>query len=193
MSVRSAAGRSAALAILLAACATSTDSSSTQIQAADGTTVAPLMVASGHVHVLLFVTPDCPIANSYAPLISALLRQVAGTFVQVYLVYVDPDLTAAQANQHAREYELDLPLLLDREQRVATALGVKITPSAAVLTAFGLQYIGRIDDRWRKLGVDGQVAEHNDLLDAINAVQTGKPVLEARTIAVGCRLPQRLP
>ena len=33
----------------------------------DGARVTPLSPAAGDVHLLIFVTPDCPVANRYAP------------------------------------------------------------------------------------------------------------------------------
>jgi len=33
----------------------------------NGARVSPLSPAAGDVHLLIFVTPDCPVANRYAP------------------------------------------------------------------------------------------------------------------------------
>src|SRR5262249_36728727 len=146
-------------------------------------------VPAGRVHVLLFVTTDCPIANSYAPEISSLVAELRSTEVTPFLVHVAPDVDAASAKAHARAYGLELRILLDPEQRLARAVRATATPEAAVLTAAGLQYLGRIDDRWRKLGADGQVPEHRDLRDAIAAVRMGRAVAQPRTEVVGCLLP----
>jgi hypothetical protein len=178
--------------LLLAGCAaggTEPASVATAVADVDGARVAPLAVPAGRVHVLLFVTTDCPIANSYAPEIGALAAELRGTEVTPFLVHVAPDVDAASAKAHARAYGLELRILLDPEQRLARAVGATATPEAAVLTAAGLQYLGRIDDRWRKLGADGQVPEHRDLRDAIAAVREGRAVAQPRTEAVGCLLP----
>ena len=156
----------------------------------DGARVTPLAPAPGRIHVLLFVTPDCPIANSYAPAIATLADEARGTEVSLFLVHVDPGVDAAAAAAHARAYGLDLPILLDPRQQLARAVAATVTPTAAVLSAHGLQYCGRIDDRWRQLGSDGQVAEHPDLRDALAALRAGRAVPTPRTAAVGCLLPE---
>ena len=199
MTVRAHAARLATtLAVLLlpalllsGGCASSgaEPAAATAVAAVDGARVAPLAVPAGRVHVLLFVTTDCPIANSYAPEISSLAAELRGTEVTPFLVHVAPDVDAASAKAHARAYGLELRILLDPEQRLARAVGATATPEAAVLTAAGLQYLGRIDDRWRKLGADGQVPEHRDLRDAIAAVRAGRAVAQPRTETVGCLLP----
>lgn len=186
-------------AAFLAACANTTSIHSyaaaepARIKTAAGATLADFPVREGHLQVYLFVTTDCPIANSYAPWITTFAREHRGGPVQVALVHVDPDIDVAKAQQHARDYELDLPILLDPEQTLARAVGATVTPMAAVLSPRGLEYLGRIDDRWPKRGVDGQVAAHHDLQDALQALQNGQPVPHPRTEAIGCRLPQRAP
>jgi len=185
-----------AVLLLLGGCASSgaqpgidAATAATAVADVDGARVAPLAVTAGRVHVLLFVTTDCPVANSYAPEISSLAAELAGTEVTPFLVHVAPDVDAASAKAHARAYGLELRILLDPEQRLARAVGATATPEAAVLTAAGVQYLGRIDDRWRKLGADGQVPEHRDLRLAIAAVRTGRAVAQPRTEVVGCLLP----
>jgi hypothetical protein len=193
-----------AAAVLLAACGSvipsgvsprKSDSAAEpqRVLAPAGATMAAFPVREGTLQVYLFVTTDCPIANSYAPWIHAFAREHQQTSVQVALVHVDPDIDAQKAKQHARDYELDLPILLDPEQTLARALGATVTPMAAVVSPRGLEYLGRIDDRWPKRGVDGQVAAHHDLAEAVHALQNGQPVPNPRTEAIGCRLPQRAP
>lgn len=183
----------------MAACANTTSIHSyaaaepQRILAAAGATLADFPVREGQLQVYLFVTTDCPIANSYAPWITTFAHEQQQTAVQVALVHVDPDIDIAKAMQHARDYELDLPILLDPEQSLARAVGATVTPTAAVVSPRGLEYLGRIDDRWPKRGLDGQVAAHHDLRDAVQALQNGQPVPQPRTEAIGCRLPQRAP
>lgn len=176
--------------LLLAGCASGgVEPATITVADVDGARVAPLAVPAGRVHVLLFVTTDCPIANSYAPEISALAAELRGTEVTPFLVHVAPDVDAASAKAHARAYGLGLRILLDPEQRLARAVGATATPEAAVLTAAGVQYLGRIDDRWRRLGADGQVPGQRDLRLAIAAVRAGRAVAQPRTEVVGCLLP----
>jgi hypothetical protein len=181
-----------ALAALLGACSArpGPDRAAAAITL-DGATTRPLAVPAGRIHVLLFVTHDCPIANSYAPEIAAIARDCAAEDLRLFLVHVDPDLDAAAARAHARDYGLEgLSILLDPRHELARAIGATVTPEAAVVTAQGLQYLGRIDDRWRALGSDGQEPGHRDLRQALADLRAGRPVAVPRAPAVGCLLPE---
>ncbi|MEO6596946.1 MAG: hypothetical protein ABIP94_19545, partial [Planctomycetota bacterium] len=131
-----------------------------------------------------------PIANAYAPTLRDLAASWRELPVRLFLVHVDPDLTAAAAKVHAREYELPGTVLLDPEQRLAHALGITRTPEAAVLTNKGLAFRGRIDDQWQALGARTEFATQHDLLDAVATARTGGTVPEPYPEAVGCLLPE---
>lgn len=184
------AARSAVLAMVAAiACGCSGGPAGIAVRTSEGATVRPLAVPEGRIHVLVFTTTDCPIANAYAPRIAELAAAWRGSEVRPFLVHVDPDATAASVQEHARDYGLELPLVLDPRHELATAVGATRTPEACVCTADGVQYLGRIDDRWRGLGQDGQTARHHDLADAVADLRAGRPVRVPRTEAVGCLLP----
>jgi hypothetical protein len=137
--------------------------------------------------VLVFVTQDCPVANHFAPEIGRLTRDYAGKQVPFLLVHVDPDLTLEAAREHAREYKLDLPILLDREHALVRRAGAKVTPEAAIIRPDGsVAYCGRIDDRFGRLGRQRPEPTRRDLRAALDAVLAGKPVPEARVEAIGC-------
>lgn len=155
----------------------------------DGQAHTPLGVAPGHVHVLFFVSQECPIANSYAPRIAELAAGWPAA-VRTFVVHVDPDLTVAAVAAHARDYALPAPILLDPTHALATALGITHTPEAAVLTNGGLAYRGRIDDRWSDLGAKSQEPATHELRDAVVALLAGHPIATPRTEPVGCLLPE---
>jgi len=138
-------------------------------------------------NVLVFVTDDCPVANAFSPEIVRLSHEYATKGVQFFLVEVDPDTNAKQAAAHAKEYSLDLPILLDREHLLTRRAGAKHTPEVAVVVSDGqLAYSGRIDDRFTKLGRQRPEPAHRDLKEALDAVLDGKPVAVSRTEAIGC-------
>lgn len=156
----------------------------------DGARLDPLAVPPGSVRVLVFTTPECPIANSYAPRLVQLAREFDGASVEWLLVHVDPDVDTERARAHAKEYALPFPVVLDPAQRLAHAAGAQRTPEAAVFTSQGLVYCGRIDDRWQGYGKDGQVATQEDLRRALAAIQRGEPPAHARVDGPGCLLPE---
>lgn len=156
----------------------------------DGAPVTPLMVPTGQVHVLVFTSHECPIANAYAPTLRELAARWQGSPVHLFLVHVDPDLTTAAARQHARDYELPGTILCDRSHHLAHELGVTRTPEAVVLAAGGLTYRGRIDDQWRALGKRVAAATTQDLADAVAATLGGRTPAQPFPAAVGCLLPE---
>src|SRR5882672_6355096 len=54
--------------------------------------------------ILFFITPDCPIANSYAPEIQRICQDAKPRGIGCSLVYVDPQLDAAGALKHRAEF-----------------------------------------------------------------------------------------
>lgn len=152
---------------------------------------APLDVSGDKVHVVVFISHECPIANGYAPTLGELYEQWAKEpRVEMFLVHVDPDFDAAAAVAHQKDYQLPGPVLMDPGQVVAKACGATITPEAVVVTAGGIAYRGRIDDQWRKLGSRAPQASQRDLADAVANVLQGKAVATPFPKAVGCLLPE---
>src|SRR5262245_19329737 len=119
------------LLAIVAACATSDDALT--VSDLDGHPRRPLSVTDAAAHVLVFLAPDCPIANSYAPELASLIAEHREDPIQFFLVYVDPEITAAQARQHRSEYGLPGTIVLDPDQRLVRATGVTVTPEAVVV------------------------------------------------------------
>ncbi|MDR3632187.1 MAG: redoxin family protein [Isosphaeraceae bacterium] len=154
----------------------------------DGRTWHPLHPEEGtKAQVLFFVTHDCPIANQYSREIGRIARDFADKHVTFLLVHVDPDLSIPEAKEHAKEYEIKLPILFDRDHALVSRVGAAVTPEAAVIASDGtVLYVGRIDDRFGKLGRQRPEPSQHDLRDAIDAVLAGRPVAAKRVEAIGC-------
>jgi thiol-disulfide isomerase/thioredoxin len=155
----------------------------------DGKAQRPLDVNGARAHVLFFVFEDCPVSDSYAPEINALVKEYAGKPVRFYVVHVDPDLTAEGARKHAEAFSYRCPVLRDTRHQLVRATGVTTTPEVAVLTPGGLAYRGRIDDLYPELGKKRAAPTKRELREAVAAVLAGKPVAVPRTEAVGCAIP----
>jgi hypothetical protein len=157
----------------------------------DGKQVRPLEAGEARASVLFFLTPDCPISNSYAPEINALVKENAVRPLRFYAVYVDPYLTAPSARKHATAFGYRCPVLLDPRHRLVAATGVTTPPEVAVVTADGrVAYRGRIDDRYPRIGVHRQAPTRRDLRAALASVLADRPVATPRTTAVGCAIPE---
>ncbi len=139
---------------------------------------------------LLFVTHDCPIANSYAPEVNRIVAAYEPRGVAFYLVYADPGLEPAAAKRHAAEYGYRCPAFTDPGHRLVKRAGATITPEAVVLSPDGkLLYRGRIDDRYVDFGRKRPEPTVRDLRRSLDAILAGKPVPQRTTKAVGCFIP----
>jgi hypothetical protein len=166
----------------------------TLLQDIDGVTYGSLeRPANGGRSVLFFLTPDCPIANQYAPEIRRICDKYASSGTNCFLVYADPSLSRDTIRQHAREYhESRYPAILDADYRLLDAAGATVSSETAVFSSQGkLEYRGRIDDFNAALGVPRQKATQHDLRDALDALVAGRSIPRPRTETVGCFLPTR--
>lgn len=156
----------------------------------DGHLHTPQVVPAGQVHVVVFTSQECPIANAYAPTLGNLAKEWADRPVRMFLVHIDPELTAAVARKHREDYQLPGTILLDPTHQLATMLGATRTPEAVVLGNGGIAYRGRIDNQWRELGVRTPKATQHDLRDAVEVALRGEQVPAPHAPAVGCLLPE---
>ena len=151
----------------------------------------PLELGSNRAAVLLFVLQDCPICNGYAPQIQRIASEYGPKQTAFYLVHVDPALTTAQADEHAREYGYKMPVLVDRQHELVSRLGVVAVPTALVLDSEGsVRYRGRIDDRYAALGKAREKTSTHELRDALESVLAGREVQVAHTRVIGCAVPE---
>ncbi len=139
---------------------------------------------------LVFVLPDCPISNGYAPEINRLCAEYGPRGARFFLVHVDEDLSQRTAAEHAREYGYTCPVVLDGGHVWVRRAGARKVPEAAVFGPDGeRKYLGRIDDLHAGLGKRRAQATSLDLRDALDAVLAGRPVPRPVTEAVGCYIP----
>ncbi|MBO0719768.1 MAG: redoxin domain-containing protein [Blastocatellia bacterium] len=140
--------------------------------------------------VLLFLATECPISNRYAPDLKRLVADYGDQGVAFYGVHSDPDIGAAAVGQHAREYGLSFPMLMDPTQVLADRTGVTLTPTAVILSSAGeLLYRGRIDNRNLDYGRYRNSGIKADLRLALEATLAGRTIAEPITKPIGCALP----
>lgn len=147
----------------------------------------PLDAPDRKATVLFFVLPDCPISNAYAPEMKRIAEEYAKKDVAAFLVYVDPDLTEADARKHASDYGYVCPVIRDSSLQLVKATGVTIAPEVCVMGPEGKSlYRGRIDNLYAGLGKRRPKATQHDLRDALDAILSRKPVPQETTTAIGC-------
>lgn len=137
--------------------------------------------------VCLFARTDCPISNSYAPEARRMYEKFSSRGVSFYLVYPDPDESAAIIQKHLKDYSYPFGALRDPKHELVKLAEAKITPEAAVFDASGkLLYRGRIDDRYVDFGKMRAAPTVRDLQTALEAIVAGKAAPAAGGPAVGC-------
>ena len=159
----------------------------------NGRAVDPFAANDKRATVLLFITNDCPIANSYAPEIQRICGEYAAKGISCTLVYSDLTLDAAAIRKHHDEYSYPaaIPAVRDDGHRLADVTGAKITPEAVVAGKGGkVLYRGRIDNFYAALGKPRRMATEHDLRQALDELLAGKPITHPQTQAVGCYIPR---
>jgi hypothetical protein len=153
-----------------------------------GRVVHPLNDSTARASVFIFVRPDCPISNRYAPEVRRLEEKFSGQGVVFWLVYTEADLSAAEIREHLQEYQYGSAALRDPGHRLVEFCHARVTPEAAIVGADGhLIYHGRIDDRYVALGQYRPTATRRELDEAITAVLRGGTVPSGHP-AVGCAI-----
>lgn len=163
----------------------------------NGSPVSPFKVSPATKAVVLFFTaPDCPISNRYAPSMSRLATTFADDEVKSWLVYSD-DLADPEAIRgHLSDFNLNLPVVVDREFTIADFVGADVTPEAAIYV-FGepdrvprLVYLGRIDDQYQGFGKYRPAATQHELRDLLTRIVDGETPAFTKTRAIGCYIPR---
>lgn len=140
--------------------------------------------------VYLFAGPECPIARAYAPEIGRLWQADAERGIAWIMVFSEVDITRELVRNFQRDYTLPVPAVIDSTQEFSCLLGVVTIPSVVVLGCDGaMLYRGRIDNRYKSLGVSYGPPTKRDLTDVVNAIVAGTPMTPTSTEAIGCIMP----
>src|SRR5262245_17002590 len=140
---------------------------------------------------LVFILTDCPIANSYLPALNRLYESFVSRGVRLFLIHADAGVTQELAREHARQYEIRPPVVLDPEHAWVKLAGATVTPEAVIFSSAGeILYRGRIDDQYVGVGQRRTQVTSKDLEVALAAVLAGRLVPQPRTEAVGCFIPE---
>jgi peroxiredoxin/mono/diheme cytochrome c family protein len=146
--------------------------------------------------VLVFLSFECPISNSYAQPLTDMAKEFGRHGVAFVGLTTNEDDTRAQVARSAREFNLGFPVYKDERLLAADALKAENTPEVFVLDGeFVLRYRGRIDDSYsERLKKHAQVTKH-ELRQTLAELVTGRPVSAEPTRAVGCAIyrPERKP
>jgi hypothetical protein len=140
--------------------------------------------------VVTFLSTTCPIANASVPEIRRLhkvVKEIGGRLVAVHPML---GTTAESAALHAKERRLEMPILLDPEQRLVREFKGTVVPEVFILTRSGeswtLRYRGPLDNLYAEIGRRRRNATQAYAREVISQIVSGRPVSITRRPAVGC-------
>ncbi|MBS0335124.1 MAG: redoxin family protein, partial [Proteobacteria bacterium] len=136
--------------------------------------------------VLVSTGVGCPIARAMTPTLKALRDKFAAQGVEMMLVDSNLQDSRDAINAEAKEYGIDIPILMDSNQIIGESLGFTRTAEVFVINpkTWQVVYRGPLDDR-SDYGV--QKASTQPFADnALSAFLAGKPVPAATQMSKGC-------
>jgi len=140
--------------------------------------------------VLVFAGLECPVANGYVPEVRQLEKAFRKHDIHWIAVHSDMGVTQASAAEHAKEYGLEFPIILDSQQQLATQVGAKVLGQVVVMQRGQVVYRGRINDRFdARTGKRRAAPTTHELHDVLTALGHGKDVPFTETSAYGCPIP----
>lgn len=146
--------------------------------------------------VLVFLSFECPVSNSYSQPLSEIADEFRKFGVTLWGLTTNEDDTLDQVAKSAKRFDLSFPVFKDERLRAADALSAVHTPEVFVLDGgFTLRYRGRIDNTYsERLKKHKDVTEFN-LRQTLAELVTGRPVSLDATRAIGCKIyrPEKTP
>ena len=154
----------------------------------DGIRLMPFEDPKTKAVVLIFISPDCPVANAYHPQLKKMDECFGPMGVRFFLVHSSQDISPAVAREHAAAFGLSIPVVLDADQSLARAVNATITPEAIVIARGRPSriYRGAIDNRYAAYGKKRPVASQFFLQDALTSYLAGESIAVRKTKPVGC-------
>ena len=137
--------------------------------------------------VLITYGNGCPIVRNNAKAYAALKQAYAGKGVEFMALDSSPQDKREDVLAEAKEYGLDMPVLMDTNQLVGEQLGVTRTAEVIVIDpkTWTIAFRGPVDDRVTYERQKAGATEHY-AADALDAVLAGQPVKVAHKAAEGC-------
>lgn len=136
--------------------------------------------------IVYFMGIDCPISNLYVKELASLAKRFESRGVEVVGIQSNAGMTPAKAAEHAKQFKVTFPVLVDAGQRVAQQFGATRTAEVFVLDRQRtVRYHGEIDDRYGYTYKRGEPTRR-ELEQALNEILAGKLVTVAETTPRGC-------
>lgn len=138
----------------------------------------------GNVTVVMFISVQCPVSNSYNDRMNALYQDYSAKGVKFVVINANRTEPASAVADHAREHNFQFTVYKDPDNVVADRFGATVTPETYVIDANGMmRYHGSIDDSQNPSRIKTQ-----RLRLALDAVLAGNEPPQTETKAFGCSI-----
>jgi thiol-disulfide isomerase/thioredoxin len=139
-------------------------------------------------YVILFLSPECPLCQSYSLTIKQLYEKYHTKEIAFAAIVPGTDYSLSKIVEYRNGYGLkNIPFYLDPNYAFAKQSKATITPEVFVLNQNNqLVYSGRIDNWAYELGKKRAVITSHDLEIVLQNLSIGKTVQPYQTKAVGC-------
>ncbi len=138
----------------------------------------------GNVTLVMFISVQCPVSNSYNDRMNALYQDYAPKGVKFVVINANRTEPASAVAEHAHEHNYQFSVFKDPDNVVADRFGASVTPETYVMDSTGtMRYHGSIDDSQNPSRVTTQ-----RLRLALDAVLAGQTPPQTETKAFGCSI-----
>ena len=138
----------------------------------------------GNVTLVMFISVQCPVSNSYNDRMNALYQDYAPKGVKFIAINANRTEPISAVMEHARAHNFQFTVYKDENNTVADRFGATVTPETYVIDSTGtIRYHGSIDDSKNPSHVSTQRPRL-----ALDAVLAGNAPPQAETKAFGCTI-----
>ncbi|MCC9643758.1 thioredoxin family protein [Rhodopirellula sp. JC740] len=137
---------------------------------------------------IVFLGTECPLVKLYGPRLNDLQAKFGEDGLQVIGVNSNKQDSLTEVAAYVHRHEITFPMLKDKGNVVADAMGAQRTPEVFLVDADRVvRYHGRIDDQYG-VGYSRDKKTHSDLAIAVKALLAGDEIAQPETEAVGCHI-----
>lgn len=139
--------------------------------------------------VVMFTCNHCPYVKAYEDRLISIQHDYLDRGVSLVAINSNDDQRVPEDNfenmvGRAKMKNFNFPYLRDKDQKIVTAYGARVTPEVYVFDSERrLRYHGRVDDNR-----DPQRVTKHELREAIDSLVRGDEVLAPETAAFGCTI-----
>jgi peroxiredoxin len=138
----------------------------------------------GNYTVVMFISAQCPVSNSYNERMNALYQDYTHKGVTFIAINSNSTESVDWVKQHAKEHNFPFTVYKDVNNVVADKFGATVTPETYIIDSSGkVRYHGSIDDSQTLSRVKTQ-----RLRAALDAVLAGQQPPQLETKAFGCSI-----